>query len=198
MGQWKNTGNYLLIINGVVLNKILHITEKPWISAKARNWLDSFLKPEMVVFEYGSGGSTLFFARRVKKVISVEYQLLWFLAVLLALLRRGFTNFKLHLSRPEKGKYLDKNYVSSDPNINNFSFRKFVTTIDQYPDNFFDLVFIDGRARNQCIRHAIPKIKIRGYLLLDDSDRLVYRPGVKLLDKYRNHNLDTATVWEIT
>lgn len=197
MGRWKNTVNYLLITSGVVLSKIFHISEEPWISAKARDWLDSFLKPNMIVFEYGSGGSTLFFARRVKKVISVEYQLLWYLGVIFSLWRRGILNFKLHLFRPETGKYLDKNYMSSDPNLNSFSFKKFVSTVDQYPDHCFDLIFIDGRARNDCIKHAIPKVKKDGYILLDDSKREAYRVGKNYMSRYKQTKLDKATVWKI-
>lgn len=181
-----------------MIRKILSIKEEPWVSPKARKWLDLFLKPNMMVFEYGSGGSTIFFARRVKEVVSVEYQLLWFLGVLLALWRRGITNFKLHLSRPETGKQLGRNYMSSDPNLNSFSFKKFVTAIDQYPDYYFDLVFVDGRARNACIRYAIPKVKRRGYILLDDSERSTYQTGKKLLAKYKKTDLGTAAAWMVT
>ncbi len=40
--------------------------ELPWFSYAAIEFLDSWLSPPMKVCEYGSGGSTLFFARRVK------------------------------------------------------------------------------------------------------------------------------------
>lgn len=170
----------------------------PWVSIKAKEWLDSYLKREMIVFEYGSGGSTIFFAKKVKKIISAEYQLLWFLGVLLALWRCGITNFYVHLCLPERGLQIDKKYMSSDPNIKNFSYRKFVTSIDHYPDGYFDLVFVDGRARNQCIEHALPKIKNNGYILLDDSERAIYNPGKKLLSRFKKDILETATVWRIT
>jgi hypothetical protein len=35
--------------------------ELPWISYAAIDFLDGYLKPDMTVYEYGSGGSTLFF-----------------------------------------------------------------------------------------------------------------------------------------
>lgn len=180
-----------------MISKILNIKEEPWISEKAKKWLNFFLKPSMVIFEYGSGGSTIFFARKVKKIISVEYQLLWFLGVIFGLWRRGITNFKLHLSRPETGRHLDRNYMSSDPNINSFSFKKFVTTIDQYPSHCFDLIFIDGRARNICIQHAISKVKNGGYILLDDSKRIDYQKGMHYLKKYHKTKLSGTTVWRI-
>src|SRR2546422_3046256 len=36
----------------------------PWMVFKAVRWLDSYLNSEMNVFEYGTGGSTVFVARR--------------------------------------------------------------------------------------------------------------------------------------
>src|SRR4051812_28959184 len=38
--------------------------EIPWFSYSAVDFLESFLQPSMTVCEYGSGGSTLFFAKR--------------------------------------------------------------------------------------------------------------------------------------
>jgi hypothetical protein len=32
---------------------------KPWIPCEATNWLEHYLTPNMKVFEYGSGGSTI-------------------------------------------------------------------------------------------------------------------------------------------
>src|SRR5437763_13704224 len=46
--------------------------ELPWFSYAAIDFLDLFLEPHMTVCEYGSGGSTLFFARRTKSVLSIE------------------------------------------------------------------------------------------------------------------------------
>ena len=181
-----------------MIRKFLSVGEEPWVSPETRNWLDFYLKKNMIVFEYGSGGSTVFFAKRVKKIISVEYQRFWFVSVVLALLCRGKTNFFLHLYPPERDKKIDRLYMSNDPNINMFSYKKFVQSIDSYPNHFFDLVFVDGRARNQCIKHSLPKVKNNGYLLLDDSERTIYNPGEKLLAKFKKTVLNTVTVWKIT
>ena len=47
--------------------------ETPWITFRAIDWLDAFLKPDMDVFEYGAGGSTLYLAKRARRVVSVEH-----------------------------------------------------------------------------------------------------------------------------
>ena len=52
--------------------------ELPWFAYAAIDFLDGFLQPHMTVCEYGSGGSTLFFARRVKSVFSIEDNAEWF------------------------------------------------------------------------------------------------------------------------
>jgi predicted O-methyltransferase YrrM len=53
-------------------------------------------------------------------------------------------------------------------------FRSYVEAIDAYPDASFDLVVVDGRARPSCLRQAIPKLRPRGLLVLDNSDRDYY------------------------
>jgi predicted O-methyltransferase YrrM len=71
-----------------------------------------------------------------------------------------------------KSHELPENYKSAD--FNSHSFKAYVKAIDIYPDNYFDLVVIDGRARPSCIKHAVPKIKRGGVLVLDNSDRDYY------------------------
>ncbi len=50
----------------------------PWFTYPAIEFLKERLTKEMTVFEYGSGSSTLFFAERVKEIISVETNKEWF------------------------------------------------------------------------------------------------------------------------
>lgn len=45
-------------------------------------------------------------------------------------------------------------------------------------------MFVDGRARNLCILHAAHKVRLGGYLMLDNSDRLEYQSGIDLLRKW--------------
>ena len=42
------------------------------------------------------------------------------------------------------------------------------------PDASLDLVVVDGRARVECARRAMPKVKPGGLLLLDDTSRERY------------------------
>src|SRR5262245_35793658 len=69
--------------------------ETPWFSYAAIDFLDHFVQRGMTVFEYGSGGSTLFFARRAKTVYSVEDNLTWHELVSNRLKQKGLNNVTL-------------------------------------------------------------------------------------------------------
>jgi len=43
-----------------------------WITFRAISWLQSYLKPEIRVFEYGAVGSMLFLAKSIGELVSVE------------------------------------------------------------------------------------------------------------------------------
>lgn len=169
-------------------------------SNEGKKWLSKNLSKDMNVFEYGTGGSTMYFAKRVKSVISVEHQFNWYLAVKKALKQKGIRNSILYWVSTDRLNASNSKYRVSDPNDLRFkglSYQKYVTTINKYPDNYFDLVFIDGRARNSCLELAAKKVKNKGYIFLDDSDRIGYLPGKKFLEKYRKVDLNNAAVWII-
>jgi len=50
------------------------------------------------------------------------------------------------------------------------SFDGYVKTIDAHPDETFDLILVDGRARADCSKRALCKIRKGGYLMLDNSN----------------------------
>jgi len=142
----------------------------PWMTFAAMRWLRSYLRPTMSVFEWGSGGSTLFFAQRVARVVSVEYDAAWSAAVRSRLLAAGRTNVALHELPPEPGP-ADRIYLSSDPRFSGRNFRRYATSVLDHPDGAFDLVLVDGRARLGCVVSALPKLRPDGVLLLDNSER---------------------------
>jgi len=49
-----------------------------WMTFKAKVWMESYLKPDMFVFDYGSGDSTLFLSRRINTLISIEHDKSWY------------------------------------------------------------------------------------------------------------------------
>ena len=159
----------------------------PWITYDAYYFLESMLKPGMVVFEYGSGGSTFFYANKVEELISIDHDEGWFIAVEAKINELGVSNCKYNLIKPELNHqsdgFLNHNvlYSSYDTQYKDYNFESYVRSIELFPDQYFDLVAVDGRARNSCIRHAISKVKINGYLMLDNSERDRYKEAKYLL-----------------
>lgn len=69
------------------------------------------------------------------------------------------------------------------------NFQRYASQIDKYPDQHFDLVIVDGRARPSCLMHGVPKVKVGGMLVLDNADRDYYlartHPFLKEFAPYR-------------
>ncbi len=68
--------------------------EQPWISFGAIDFLTRHLRPDTCVFEFGSGGSSFFFARRAGQVLSVENDAVWQQRVSTLATQRGLTNLR--------------------------------------------------------------------------------------------------------
>lgn len=169
----------------------------PWITFSGIDFLDSNLTKEDKVFEYGIGGSTIFLAKRVKKVVSVEHDPEWHTAVMKRLEEEKLSNV---ISHSIKFNCQVQEELVEPKNYNNYhsshglDFQEYVNCIDNYPDNYFDLVVIDGRARPSCIKKALPKVKSQKYLLLDNSDRSHYQLAIKdLLGKWNRFTFEGPT-----
>jgi hypothetical protein len=153
----------------------------PWIAFAASNFLENILHKDMLVYEYGSGGSTLFFAERTREVISTEHNKEWYEVVLKEIIKKGIANCHLRLFEPEwappaVGRDIadPDSYISDDEKYRGMSFKKYASSIDGYPDGRFDIVLIDGRSRPSCFKHAHPKVKNGGFLILDNAETPYY------------------------
>lgn len=160
----------------------------PWITFSARQELDRILERDNVVFEWGCGGSTLYLSGKVSKVISVEHNKEWYKSVSMAIQRMHIKNVDVHLveaNAKKRGRFLGLYNSHAIPEL---EFKKYCRFIEKFPDKYFDIVIVDGRSRNSCIYHAVNKVKLGGYILLDNSEREKYRDGVKLLSKWKGSN----------
>ncbi len=154
------------------------VSRVPWIPFIAIQFLEAILKPDMSVFEWGSGGSTVFFAQRVARIVSIEHEREWYRKVEADL--RGFGNAQCHLIEGEHGAIARSKsdasaYFSDSVPDNNF--RRYASAIDDHEP--FDVVMIDGRARPSCVMHARTKVKTGGFLILDNSERAYYEKSVQ-------------------
>jgi hypothetical protein len=148
----------------------------PWWPYDAVAWVAANLPPGPRVFEYGSGGSTLWLEDLGADVTSVEDNAQWHKQTAAAL-RPGT---RLLFQPPQQSG------VASDLFGPGF-FDAYVAAIDGEQDGSLDLVIIDGRARIECVHHAMTKVKPDGLLLFDDTDFAQFRPVVALLQAWERH-----------
>jgi predicted O-methyltransferase YrrM len=135
--------------------------ELPWFSYAAIDFLEDYLQPDMRVCEYGSGGSTLFFARRTKSVLSIEDNPRWFEIVRARLKEKNVQNAVVKLCQ-----FDFKNPVG-------FEGSEYLHAI---PDETFDVIVIDGseewtQVRPACFEKAEGRIRRGGIIVVDDSWR---------------------------
>ncbi len=161
---------------------------QPWLSYGAIRYLDERLRPDSVVFEYGSGGSTLWFAERVRHVTSIEHDADWHARVVREAERAGIKNCTFVLREPspwttsEDGSP-NKRAEYSSPRTPR-SFEDYVRACEAFPDETFDLVLVDGTNRSACLRHVASKVRVGGVLALDDSELPLFRDDVLSLSAW--------------
>ena len=161
-------------------HKTLVQNNSPWLSPASIEILDAILKPSMMGFEFGSGRSTLFTAKRINHLVSLEHDPTWFKMVQQQLTSSGQKNVEYHLieqtkaSKPELIRQRWDDFVVGPTPAT--CYVQYYSLIDQYPDESFDFILVDGRARTECAMHAEPKLKKGGIIILDNSERLRYSP----------------------
>jgi len=129
----------------------------PWFTYSFIDFLTERLNNKLNIFEFGSGNSTLFFAKRIKHVTSVEHNVEWYNK----LIRKIPDNVNLLLSKTDT----EDDYVG----------------LIKLSKNKFDIVFIDGIHRNECSHSAVEILSERGVIVLDDSERVEYSEGMEYI-----------------
>ena len=126
----------------------------PWMNYAVTALLEERLKSTFRLFEFGSGYSTMFYARKVRSVTSVEHDEAWHAFVS----RRVPENVELvYTAEDEDGAYC--------------------RTIGAQQTKY-DVVIVDGRDRVNCLRQSLEHLADEGVVILDDSDRERYQEGI--------------------
>jgi predicted O-methyltransferase YrrM len=136
-------------------------SDKPWLCPGTVRFCETRLNKSMTALEFGSGRSTPWFAARVGHLISVEHNSAWHQQIRQQIETAAITNVDYRLV-PLNHPEAEGEHPKYDPEPD------YVAAIDQFPDASLDFVVVDGHYRTHCIRHALPKIKPGGYLLVDD------------------------------
>lgn len=129
----------------------------PWYTYSSIAFLEGRTRSCMRIFEYGSGNSTLWWAKRVQSVVACENDESWFR--------------KISEMSPDN---VDYRHCELEPGGD---YCKMVALFDRE----FDVVIIDGRDRVNCARNSLGALKEDGVVIWDNSDREKYREGYDFL-----------------
>lgn len=115
----------------------------PWFTYPAIEYLAQFDLSNKSIFEWGSGNSSLFFAKRCKQITSIESDNEWY-------------------------KYISSKSLSNQKILLREEAR-FAETIDEFSSEF-DLIIIDSLRRYECALKSISHLNEGGLIILDNSD----------------------------
>jgi hypothetical protein len=159
----------------------------PWLVESAVRWLDDLQLDGAYVFEWGAGGSTIYFASRGATVRSVEHSVGWVRVVNNTLKSRGLLAQCKVVLVPQDAK------PSSNPAYGSWkmpgtTFESYVRTGAHMLRSGLPpkLILVDGRARPACLREAAETVASGCFLLLDNSNRSAYSSGIKDAESVMN------------
>ncbi len=115
----------------------------PWYTYPAIEFLKQFDLRDKLVFEWGCGNSSLFFAKRVSAIKSVEDNEEWFNNI-----------YKSKRANQEIKLAKDLEYINY---ISHLGYK-------------FDVIIIDGKHRSECAKIAYNFLNEGGFIILDNSD----------------------------
>ena len=144
-----------------VKNRVIQILHEkthpndPWLTRQSVHILADLLQDTDTGLEFGSGRSTIWFAQRTSRVISIEHDFKWYQSV-------GQKIQDLNLESKIDYRYCD-------------NIADYVGQIDSLEDNSIDYCLIDGKARDECTLKVLPKLKHEGILIIDNIN--LYLPN---------------------
>ena len=136
----------------------------PWFTYPAIDFLDDIVQKNWLVFEWGSGNSTLWWASKVEKVIAIEDNQEWFMEV--------------------------KNKLPQNSEIFNRTGSEYYDSILKYPDYSFDAIIIDGSYRTEAATKCTSKIKDQGIIIFDNSDAMEHELAQSFLKNQGFYRID--------
>jgi hypothetical protein len=155
--------------------------EYPWLTPESINFIEDKVKGD--VLEFGSGGSTLFFSRRAKTVLSFETNPDWFRDVKKTLEERKLLNVSLNLITCAEdckspilntGLKFDVVLVDCDPRVmERFQPLKFSSKFVKTGG----ILILDNYAAEWCGNH---ELELSGWSFKDFDDQHWYGRGTRV------------------
>jgi precorrin-6B methylase 2 len=148
----------------------------PWWTLDAAAEVADFLahRDAPTAFEWGSGSSTIWLARRCARVTSVEHDEEWAAAMQADLPDNAtVTAVPAVVGGPVMVGSRKKGFAGQD-------FSAYVAAIDSVTGSF-DVIVIDGRAREACLASAVGRLAPGGVIVFDNVERRRYRKAIASL-----------------
>lgn len=149
----------------------------PWWTYRAVDvveaWLAAHPKP-VRVYEYGSGASTLWLAKRAEEVHSVEHHREFGEHLRGSLAPLANVDFRIVEPVPSSNPVVG----SHKEGAAGLDFADYVASIDDVPGDF-SLIVIDGRAREACLERARHRLEPGGMIVFDNTRRRRYREAIQ-------------------
>lgn len=173
-GRWARS---LLSIYDVAELAALDV---PWWTFDSAGLVDAFLvgRRGAQVFEWGSGASTLWLARRSGHVVTVEHDAEWAEVVRGLLPDGAAVDLRTVVAGPASAA--PGEIRSAKPGAEGLDFRGYVGVIDEVGGQY-DLIVIDGRARESCLAAALGHLAGDGMIVVDNVERRRYRDAIATL-----------------
>ena len=141
----------------------------PWLTYPFIDFITPRLSNQLTIFEFGAGNSTLFFAKKVREIFSVEHNKDWYDRI--SELAKGNVNLIY--------KEVDDEYPKAIRGLN----------------KKFDIIIVDAEERVNCVKNSLTALTESGVIVLDDSERSEYKEGIDFL---KSNGLKQLDFWGIS
>ncbi|TWR30347.1 FkbM family methyltransferase [Mucilaginibacter pallidiroseus] len=129
----------------------------PWVTYSFIDFIKTRISKEHAIFEFGSGNSTLFYAKYAGIVVSVEHDKEWY--------------EKISATKPDNSEMIYTELVRGGE----------YCQVPVKLQEKFDVIIVDGRDRVNCCIQAVNALSDNGVVVLDDSERADYKDGIEFL-----------------
>lgn len=139
----------------------------PFMDPAEVRLIESYLHENTRMLEFGCGGSTLHFARKVKRLFAIEHDREWFERMK----SRVPDNVTLrHVAKgpdPEGNRVVASSWEELTHSTRWTEFGGYIGAPKSF-GTVFDVVLIDGRARPECARAILPLLATDGIVFIHD------------------------------
>lgn len=151
----------------------------PWITSDAVNFLSGYLSSTDIGLEWGSGQSTVWFAKRVKSLLSIETDRMWYEKVRAKLIEENLHDVELKITAGD-------------------TYESLLEQCADISEESIDFVLVDGAInRHLTTEICIPLLKKGGLLIIDNINWYMPSPYGKAPDSVMELKPEWTTVSEM-